>query len=109
MLKPRPESPLSRVISSVTQSGLALPFIWGSRLNSDDTFLIIPFEDALDDFFLVDAVLLSSFMASGTRTSADAAATTVAARRDINYGDGVSTTGSRAARAGRLPASHTRS
>lgn len=67
MLKPSPESPLSKVISSAIHSGLALPFIWASRLNSDDTFLIIPFE-VLIGFFLVDVDRLSSLMSSTTRT-----------------------------------------
>lgn len=68
MLKPRPESPLSKVISSVIHSGFALPFIWTSRLNSDDTFLIIPFEE-LNGFFLVEPDRLSSFMTFSARTS----------------------------------------
>lgn len=67
MLKPRPESPLSNVISSVIHSGFALPFIWASRLNSDDTFLIIPFEE-LNGFFLVEPDRLSSFMTFLART-----------------------------------------
>lgn len=81
MLNPRPASPLSRMISSVIHSGFALPFIWASKVNSEDTFLIIPLAE-LTGFFLVDADRLSSFMTS----SAGTFARTTVCRSVIVYG-----------------------